>query len=166
MRWLWWFLVMPQSFLLAGYLRDLGLPPIDMAVWSALYLAWFAQVPAIPMLLLGIALGRALIDQASLPVHLLVVGVPVAVLLPFRALFVAQRWLWQALAAALLAVVIPKLSEACAGMFSQAASGVILDPWQVMWAALVLPPMLLASRFVPPFRAFTEPGELLPRVDS
>ena len=92
MRWLWWFLIVPQAFLVVGYLRDLGLPAVDMAVLAALYLAWFAQVPALPFLLLGVAVGRALVDQASLPVHLLVIGVPVAVLLPMRALFVFHLW--------------------------------------------------------------------------
>ena len=51
MRWFWWFLLVPQGFLLVGYLRDLGLPAIDMAVFSALYLAWFAQAPALPLML-------------------------------------------------------------------------------------------------------------------
>lgn len=162
MRWLWWFLIVPQAFLVVGYLRDLGLPAVDMAVLAALYLAWFAQVPALPFLLLGVAVGRALVDQASLPVHLLVIGVPVAVLLPMRALFVAQRWLWLVLAAALLAVLIPKLSGFCGRLFDEpsAASGV--DPWRVLWAAVLLPPLLLAVRLLPPFRAFTEPSELLP----
>ena len=99
MRWIWWFGAVPQLFLLAGYLRDFGLPPIDMAVFGALFLAWFAEVRALPMLLLAVAIGRALVDQASLPVHLLVIGVPVAVLLPLRSLFVAQHWLWQVMAA-------------------------------------------------------------------
>ena len=42
-RWLLWFLLVPQGFLLAGFLSDLGLPPLDMAVLSCLFLAWFAQ---------------------------------------------------------------------------------------------------------------------------
>lgn len=161
MRWLWWFLVVPQGFLLVGYLRDLGLPTIDMAVLSALFLAWFAQVSSLPFLLLGVAIGRALVDQASLPVHLLVIGVPVAVFLPLRALFVAQHWLWQAVAAALLAILIPQLSRLCGHLFDQPSAAAALDGWHVVWAAVLLPPVLLAIRFLPPFRAFTEPGELL-----
>jgi len=162
MRWLWWFLVVPQGFLLVGYLRDLGLPTLDMAVLSALFLAWFAQVSTLPFLLLGVAIGRALVDQASLPVHLLVIGVPVAMFLPLRSLFVAQRWLWQAIAAALLAILIPQLSRLCGHLFDQPSAGAALDGWRVVWAALLLPPVLLAVRVLPPFRAFTEPGELLP----
>ena len=63
MRWLWWFLLVPQGFLLVGYLRDLGLPALDMTVFAALYLAWFAQAPALPLMLVGVAIGRALVDE-------------------------------------------------------------------------------------------------------
>ena len=164
MRWLWWFLLVPQGFLLVGYLRDLGLPALDMTVFAALYLAWFAQAPALPLMLVGVAIGRALVDEASLPVHILVVGVPVAALLPLRSLFVAQRWLWQAAAAALLAVLVPKLSALCGRLFDQPSAASTLDPWQVLWAALLLPPLLLAARLLPPFRAFTVPAELVPGV--
>lgn len=164
MRWVWWFLLVPQGFLLVGYLRDLGLPAIDMAVFSALYLAWFAQARALPVLLVAVAIGRALVDEATLPVHVLVIGVPVAALLPLRSMFVAQRWVWQAAAAALLAVLVPKLSALCGRLFDQPSAAATLDPWQVLWAALLLPPLLLAARLLPPFRAFTEPSELVPGV--
>ena len=163
MRWIWWFGAVPQLFLLAGYLRDFGLPPIDMAVFGALFLAWFAEVRALPMLLLAVAIGRALVDQASLPVHLLVIGVPVAVLLPLRSLFVAQHWLWQVMAASVLAVAIPKLSGLCTRIFDQPTSTASLDPWQVFWAAALLPPLLWVARTLPPFRAFTDPAEKAPR---
>ncbi|MCK5940928.1 MAG: hypothetical protein KAI24_03070 [Planctomycetes bacterium] len=162
MRWFWWFAVVPQTFLLVGYLRDLGLPSIDMAVLSALFLAWFARISSLPFLLLAVAIGRALVDQASLPVHLLVLGVPVALLLPLRSLFVAQRWLWQAVAAALLAIAIPKLSGLCGAVFDQPSTGSTLDGWRVVWAALLLPPLLSALRLLPPFRAFVEASELTP----
>ena len=164
MRWFWWFGVVPQLFLLAGYLHDLGLPPVDVSVFGALFLAWFAQVRALPMLLLALAIGRSLVDQASLPVHLLVIGVPIAVLLPLRSLFVAQHWLWQVMAASVLAVAIPKLSGLCARIFDQPAPVASLDPWQVFWAASLLPPLLWGARTLPPFRAFTEDAETAGRA--
>lgn len=162
MRWIWWFLLVPQGFLLVGFLRDLGLPQVDMAALAALYLAWFAQVRALPLLLVGVAIGRALVEQATLPVHLLVIGVPVAVLLPLRTMFFAQRWLWQAFAAALLAVLVPTLSSLCGRMFDQPGSAAAPDVWALLWAALLLPPLLLLVRLLPPFRAFTEPSVLAP----
>ena len=156
MRWLWWFVLVPQAFLLVGYLQDLGLPQVNMAVLAALFLAWFAEVRALPLLLLGVAIGRALVDEATLPVHLLVLGVPVALLLPLRALFVAQRWLWQATAAAVLAFVIPRLSGLCGRLFDQPSAAASVDAWSIVWAALLLPPLLSVARAAPPFRAFAD----------
>ena len=156
-RWLWWFLLVPQGFLVAGLVADLGLPAIDMSVLSCLFLAWFAERPALPWLLLAVAIGRALVDEASLPVHILVIGVPVAVCLPLRGLFVGHRWLWQAVAAALAAIAVPKLSGWFGHLFEQPSASAVLHGWNVVWAALLLPPLLAILRRLPPFRAFTEP---------
>lgn len=155
-RWLWWFLLVPQGFLLAGLLADLGLPALDMAVLSCLYLAWFADRASLPLLLLGVAIGRALVDEATLPVHVLVVGVPVALFLPLRALFVAQRWLWQSVAAALFAVAVPKLAGLCGRVFDEPSASAVVDGWNVVWSALAMPPLLSLLRRAPPFRAFCE----------
>ena len=157
-RWLWWFPLVPQGSLLAGFLSDLGLPPLDMAVLSCLFLAWFAERTALPLLLLGVAIGRALVDEASLPVHVLVVGVPVAAFLPLRALFVAQRWLWQAVAAALFAIAVPKLAGLCGRLFDEPSQSAVLHGWNVVWSALLMPPALSLLRLLPPFRAFAEPA--------
>lgn len=161
-RWLWWFLLVPQGFLLVGFLQDLGLPPLDMAVLSCLYLAWFAERSALPFLLLGVAIGRTLVDEATLPIHILVMGIPVALFLPLRTLFVAQRWLWQAVAAALLAIAVPKLSGLLGRAFDQPSVSAVLDGWQVVWSAALLPPVLSVVRFLPPFAGFTERDGLEP----
>ena len=156
-RWLLWFLLVPQTFLLSGFLQDLGLPPLDMAVLASLYLSWFARRSALPFLLLGVAIGRTLVDEASLPVHLLVIGIPVAVFLPLRSLFVGQRWLWQAVAAALLAIAVPKLGGLFGRVFDQPSVSSVLNGWQVVWSALLVPPLLSLLRFLPPVAAFDEP---------
>jgi len=156
-RWLFWFLLVPQAFLLAGFLNDLGVPSLDMAVLSGLFLAWFAERSALPFLLLGVAIGRALVDEASLPVHILVVGVPVALFLPLRSLFVEQRWLWQAVTAAVMAVAVPKLSGLCGQLFDEPSVSAVLRGWNVVLSALLLPPLLTVLRALPPFRAFCEP---------
>lgn len=155
-RWLLWFLLMPQAFLFVGFLQDLGLPPLDMAVLASLYLAWFAQRSALPFLLLGVAIGRTLVDEATLPVHVLVIGIPVALFLPLRSLFVAQRWLWQAVAAALLAIAVPKLAGLCGRVFDQPSVSAVLNGWHVVWSAVLVPPMLSVLRFLPPFVGFAE----------
>lgn len=155
-RWLLWFVLAPQGFLLAGLWRDAGLPPIDMAVLACLFLAFFADRRALPWLLLTLAMGRTLVDEAALPVQILVLGVPVAVLLPLRALFFGQRWLWQAAAAALCAVAIPKLAGLCGRLFEQPSAGAALHGMNVVWSALLLPPLLAVLRRLPPCRQFEE----------
>ena len=155
-RWLWWFLVVPQFFLLAGLWRDAGLPPLDAAVLLCLFLAFFAERAALPWLLLGAALGRAVVDEAGLWVQILVLGIPVAVMLPLRSLFFGQRWLWQALAASLCAVAMPHLAALCGRLFAQPSASSVLEGYSVVWAALLLPPLLFVLRLLPPLAAFEE----------
>lgn len=155
-RWLWWFLLTPQAFLLAGFWRDAGLPPLDVGVLLCVHLAFFAERAALPWLLLGCAIGRALVDEASLPIQVLVLGVPVAVLLPMRNLVSGQRWLWQAVAASLCAVAVPRLAGLCGRLFDQPSASARLDGTSVLWAALLLPPLLAALRRLPPMAAFEE----------
>jgi hypothetical protein len=155
-RWLLWFVVAPQCFLVAGLWRDAGLPPLDVGVVLALYLGWFADRKALAFLLFGAAIGRAIVDEASLPVQILVLGVPIAALLPLRSLFVAQRWLWQAVAAALLAIALPSLAALCGRWFDQPSAGAVVVGWQVVWSALLAPVVLSGLRRLPPFRSFEE----------
>jgi len=156
--WLWWFLLAPHTFLLAGLWRDAGLPTIDAAVVMCLFLAFFAKRRAVPWLLLGAAIGRALVDEAALPVQILVIGVPTAVLLPMRGLFYGQRWLWQSVAAAACAVAIPRLAGLCGRIFDQPSASAHLDAITVLWAALLTPPLLWLARRLPPFAGFEDPA--------
>ncbi|MBL8733757.1 MAG: hypothetical protein JNN13_15405 [Planctomycetes bacterium] len=155
-RWFWWFLLAPQGFLLAGVWRDAGLPPIDMAVLACLFLALVADRRALPWLLLGVALGRAMVDEASLPVQILVLGVPVALLLPLRGLAFRQPWLLQAFGAVLAAIAVPKLTGLCGQWFQQPSSSAHLDGLTIVWAVLLLPPLLWLVQRLPPCRAFVE----------
>ncbi|MCA8951441.1 MAG: hypothetical protein KDE27_18175 [Planctomycetes bacterium] len=157
-RWLLWFVLAPQTFLLAGLLRDLGLP-FDATVLHCLFLAFFAERGALAGLLLGAAMGRALVDEAALSVHLLVLGVPVALLLPLRRWFFGQRWIWQATTAALLAFAVPRLSGLCGRVFDQPSVSSAFDGMVVVTSAIFLPPLLWCLRAVPPFAAFAEDDE-------
>jgi hypothetical protein len=127
-----------------------------MAALACLWLAFFADRRAVPWLLLGFALGRCLVDPASLPVQLLVLGIPVAVLLPLRTLFFGQRWVWQVVAAATCAVAVPRLAALCMRLFEQPGGANLVDLVATGWAALSLPPLLFLLRRLPPFAAFDE----------
>lgn len=155
-RWLWWFLLAPQAHLLAGAWRDLGLPAFDMAAVWCLYLAFFAERGATPWLLLGSAIGRALVDEASLPVQVLLLGVPVAVLLPLRAWFFGRRWVWLACAGAACAAVLPRLAGWFGAWFGQPSASAQPDLGAVLWTAVLAPPLLAVLRRLPPCRGFED----------
>ena len=155
-RWLLWFALAPHTFLLAGILRDLGLPGFDFGALACLYLAFFAERSALPWLLLGFAAGRCLVDAASLPVQLLVLGIPVGVLLPLRALFFGQNWFALFGAAALCAAAIPRLAALCGALFDQPSATAVTDLGSVLWTTLLVPPLLWVLRVVPPFAQFKE----------
>ncbi len=155
-RWLCWLLLGPQLFLLWRWLQDLGAPPLDVSVLVCLHLAFFAERRAVPWLLLGAAFGRALVDDAAVPVQILVLGVPVAVLLPLRTWLFGQRWFWQVIAAAFTAVFVPYLALFCGRWFAQPSAGAAVHGWTVFWSALLVPPLLAALRAVPPWSMFEE----------
>lgn len=155
-RWLFWYLLAPWSFLLAGLWSDSGLPPFDMGVLACLYLAFAAERGAVPWLLLGLALGRALVDEASLPIQILVLGVPVAVLLPLRTFLFGQRWLWTCLSAAVCAWMIPTLAAFFGQVFDQPSAGAAVDFEVVGWSAVLVPGGLFLLRALPPWAAFEE----------
>lgn len=155
-RWLLWFALAPHMFLLDGLLRDAGLPAFDFGALACLFLAFFAERRSLPWLLLGFAAGRCLVDAASLPVQLLVLGIPVGVLLPLRALFFGQNWLALVGAAALCAAVIPRLAAMCGALFDQPSATAVSDLGGVLWTTLLAPPLLWLLRALPPFAQFEE----------
>lgn len=155
-RWTAWFLLAPQAFLLAGLWRDCGLPAFDMGVLWCLFLAFFAERAALPWLLLGAALGRALVDDASLALQVLVLGAPVAVLLPLRLLLHGQRWPHLAVAAAAVAFGLPRFAGWLGDCFAQPSASAPPDALAVLWTAVVAPPLLALARRLPPCRGFVE----------
>lgn len=156
-RWLCWFLLVPVLFLLSGWIEGLRLPPLDVATGLCLFLGLFAETRTLPGLLLGAAVGRALVDDASLPVQVLVLGLPVAMLLPLRALVFQKRWFWQVAAAAFTAFLIPEFAGLCGSAFDQPSASAQLDAARIAWAALLLPPVLWLGRRLPPLSPFQEP---------
>ena len=158
MRWLFWFLLVPQPFLLLGWFGQSGWPSVDFGAVLCLFLLLFAEPVVLPGLLLGAAVGRALIDEASIPGQSLVLGIPIAALLPLRSWFYRNQLWWQVLASALFAVAIPKLAGLCGTWFDQPSASAVLDWWRVFWTALLGPLLLWPLRQIPPFRSFVERG--------
>jgi hypothetical protein len=154
-RWLWFALLGPQLFPLTAWLGEAGLPRFDAGVLVCTYLALFAERRALPWLLLGAAVGRALVVDAAVPVHMLVMGVPAALLVPLRALLYGHRWTWQVLVAAATATMVPLGDGLCARWFGGPPAAPI-EFWRVALTALVLPPLLAVLRRLPPLASFEE----------
>lgn len=121
--------------------------PLPAAV--CVYCALFADARALPVVLLPAAAARALMLESPLPVEILALGVPVALLLPLR------PWLHQAVAyqwaAGFLAVVaLPRLSM----LFSRVAGGALVTPsvpwWEAVVAVLLVPLCVAGIRRLPP----------------
>ena len=156
LRWPLWFLLVPQAFLVAGWAGESGLPVVDLGALLCLFCALFAEPRLLPLLLLGMAVGRAIVDEATIPVQILVLGVPVAVLLPLRSLFYRHQLWWQVAAIALCAVAIPKLAGLCGRWFDQPSASAALDVSRVAWTAALGPVLLWLLRRLPPLRQFAE----------
>lgn len=156
MRWLLWFLCVPQGFLVAGWARESGLPNVDLGALLCLFCALFAEPRALPGLLLGAAVGRAVVDEATIPVQLLVLGVPIATVLPLRSLFYRQQLWWQIASLALCSVAIPKLALLCGRWFDEPSASAQLDATSVFWTAVLGPILLWVLRRLPPLRSFVE----------
>lgn len=159
MRWLLWFLLVPQAFFVCGWAIERGFPDVDCGAVLCLFCALFARTRALPGLLIGAALGRALIDEAAIPVQILVLGVPIAVLLPLRSLFYRHQLWWQVAAAAACAVAIPRLAGLCGQWFDQPSASAWLDGQRVLWTALLAPLLLWPLRRLPPLRWFEESSQ-------
>jgi hypothetical protein len=156
MRWLVWLLLVPQPFLVAGWLGQSGWPQIDYGAVLCLFLLLYAEPVALPGLLLGAAVGRGLIDEASVPLQLLILGVPLAVLMPLRRLFYRDQLWWQVLATSAFAVAIPKLAGLFGVWFDQPSASAQLSWMKVLWTGLFGPVALFFLRLLPPFSVFAE----------
>jgi hypothetical protein len=156
MRWLAWFLLLPQAFMLCGFLASVGWPSFDCGALICVFLALFAEVSALPLLLLGAAVGRALVDEAAVPVQILVLGAPVALLLPLRALFYRSQYWWQVLATLLCAFCVPKFAAVCGAWFDQPSATAHLELPRLLWTSLLGPVLLFVLRRMPPLASFLE----------
>ena len=112
---------------------------------------------SVPKLCAGLARGVLLPGDAAL--HVLVLGVPVAVLLPARAVFFRGSTVLQCVAAAFLAVSTPKIAALLGRVTDQAPTALSVTIADVIWAALLVPPATWLLRRLPPLAQFQETSE-------
>ena len=154
----WFFLSLPL-FLLDGWLAHHVWPIPSLTFAFCLYLGLHARVRALPGLLVCAALARSVMVGGDAAVHVLILGIPASVLLPLRAVFYRRTVVWQWMAAAFLALTIPKIT-AFLGRFAEIAPTVAPVSWpQILWACAVVPPAAWLMRYLPPLSVFREVAE-------
>ena len=105
--WFLWFFGSLPLFVLDGWFVHAVAPVPAFTLATCLYCGLYARLGTVPGLLLCAALARSVLIPGDAALHLLVLGLPVAALLPTRGVFARSHVLWQALASAFLAVSVP-----------------------------------------------------------
>lgn len=157
--WVLWFFLVLHLFLLEGIVAWSIAPVLDLTVAVGLFAALFARTSTIPGLLISTALARAALMPGGAAVHLLTLGIPVAVLLPLRGVFSRNVYLWQCAVAAFLAVIQPRLMGLLSRLTQEQLTVASLEVRNLFFAMLVVPPLVLLLRRVPPLRGFQERAE-------
>ncbi len=160
-----WLFVVLHLFLLDGLLyaaADLVggfqlAPPLTLCM--CLYLALFARTSALPGLLLCAALARSVFLVGPVAWHLLVLGLPIAVLLPLRSVLSNRSPLWQCVAAGMLAYVLPRVSGLLFRLTQQGDAEGAPTALGVFLAMCVVPILTRLLRSVPPASLFLERAE-------
>lgn len=152
----WFFLALP-FFLLDGWLAAHALPGLDLTLAFCLYLALFARSRALPGLLVMAGLARSVVLDGDAALHVLALGVPVAVLVPLRVFFSRHHLAWQGLASAFLALTEPHMTALLAHLSEQPAPDdsptTVLS---ILAAAALVPAATWLLRQLPPLRGFVE----------
>ena len=155
---LWCFLVL-HLFLLEGAVSAGFAPVLDASVGLCLFMALFARPRALPGLLVSTALARAALVPGSAALHVLALGIPIAVLLPLRSVLSRKLYLWQCAVTAFLAISQPRLLGLRARLTGEELPLGALDAQRLFWAMLLLPPLVFLLRRLPPARRFVEGSE-------
>jgi len=156
--WLLWFFLALHLFLLDGWLAGLTDLVPDLSSAVALFWALYARPMALPGLLLCAALSRSVLIPGSAALHLLILGVPVAVLLPLRGVFSRGSVLWPCLASGFLAFVLPRLSGLLFRLTGDGGPALSMTGFEIFVAMCVIPVFTFALRKVPPLSLFQEEG--------
>lgn len=163
--WVLWLFVALHLFLLDGVLKQLltlpgglSLAP-DLTVCIALFLGLFARTATLPGLLFCAALSRSVFLPGSVFWHVLVLGLPVAMLLPLRVVFSARSPIWQCAAAGFLAYLIPRLAGLLFRLTAEGGAIAHTTAAEVFVAMCLVPLMTWALRAVPPLSLFEEQPE-------
>jgi hypothetical protein len=157
--WLVWFFAALPLSVADHWLRSCSMWTPDLTLALASFCALHARPRALPGILLAAALARSAIGPGSAALQLLVLGVPIAALLPLRILFYRRELLVQILAAAFLAVAVPHLTGFLARLVPDSGLAPELVRRDLLAAIVMVPPAAFVLGAVPPLRWFAERAE-------
>jgi len=164
MGWLLWLFVALHLYLLDGFLKEVLVLPgglilaPDVTASVALFLGLFARPSALPGLLFCAALSRSVFLPGSVFWHMLVLGVPVAPLLPLRVVFSPRSPVWQCAAAGFLVYLMPRLAGLLCRWTAQGNAPEPSTAPEVFVAMCFVPLMTWVLRLVPPLSLFEDEG--------
>lgn len=154
--WLLWFFLSLHLFLLDGLLAA-RLPSCpDLALCVALFCALHARPQLLAGILFCAALSRSVLMEGGLCSHLLLLGIPVALLLPLRGLFAPNSLVWPSVAAGFLAFALPRLAGLLHRVTQEALSPGMPSGVQILLAMVLVPLFTALLRRLPPLRLFEE----------
>ncbi len=158
-RWLLWFFLAPPLLVLDAWLRARSgwAPDLTLALCS--FAALQVRQRALPGVLFCMALARSVVEPGGMAVHVLLLGIPIAALLPLRILFYRRELVVQVLAAAFLALALPHLTGFLARLAPDAGLSLEQTRRNLLAAMILVPPVAFGLAALPPLRWFVERSE-------
>ncbi len=156
MRWLLWCLLAPQWILLDGLLAQWLPFRLDLGAVLALVLALDCRPGSTAALLAWVALARGVLQDGDAALHFLALGLPVAALLPLRAVLDERFWPVRAAVTGLFVVAVPRLTVVFAELSGQSAAPLRPGLAGVLATMLCAPFLAAVLRRLPPLGSFAE----------
>ncbi|MEO0480449.1 MAG: hypothetical protein AAF196_13285 [Planctomycetota bacterium] len=147
-----WFFLAPWICLLDGELATRTPLRIDLGAAQCLALVLWIRTPLIVPILVGTAVARSLWMGGDIALHMLALGLPVAIALPARSILNQHSLSVQALCGASLSLLIPRLSDALAGVIGQPAVALPVGVFDGFAALLFVPVLARLLVTFPPLR--------------
>lgn len=154
--WVLWFFLALHLFLLDGFLVGVSQWFPDLSLTVALFCVLYARPSALPGILICAALSRSVLLDGSAASHLLILGLPVAVLLPLRVVFSKTSVLWQCLASGFLAFMMPRLTGLLFRVTGEGVLGTEVSSLDIFVAMCVVPVFTWLLRSLPPLSMLQE----------
>ena len=153
-----WFLLAAWVFVVDAWVQvHAGVWRVDLTVTLCLLGVFVVRAGMLPWFLFCAALGRAAVHGGAPAVHALVLGIPIAALFPLRRLAVHGTIVWQIGGAALLSVLLPRLSLLMQRLVEAAPMAPPVPGLrELAWGMLATPVLALLLRRLPPFWFFRE----------